>query len=280
MKLTREPNPKERREGILRYLNRAKDLQIIPNFWLSEGYLTKQSDVWLIDNGQLMWLQEGAWALFPPVEVEGVEPAPCCRLIGHPGLLKDGQELFIWSDFENYSAGERYEFLDWEYVYDPRHFYNMEGGKWAVFRKNSRKWPKDKDWEYNRAATPNKEVEALLVKWLDNKSEKEEIQDFDTMLNFLRNGERRGFLRYKNQLMGVNVWEYNGDYTMYRYCLTDPLEPFLNEFARLIFYLDVPPTKLVIDGGTLGNPGLERFKDKLNPIKKRPVYSKRFAARR
>jgi len=31
---------------------------------------------------------------------------------------------------------------------------------------------------------------------------------------------------------------------------------------------------LVIDGGVLDNPGLERFKDKLNPIRKRPVYTR------
>jgi len=64
---------------------------------------------------------------------------------------------------------------------------------------------------------------------------------------------------------------------MYRYCIADPDEPFLDEFMRLLFYQRNAAGKLVIDGGVLGRPGLERFKDKLNPVKKRPVYSRKMA---
>lgn len=246
--------------GVLQYLERARVLKIIPNFWLSREYLLIQ-DIQLNRSEGVIWLQEGEWAIFPPL------PVAAWHLCGG-----ECAGLQVWSDFENHSIGTVLEFLDWEYTYSPRHFDDMSGKKWAVFRKNSRKWPKDKEWRYVREPAPNKWIEALLLKWLESKPE-EAIQDEHSMLWFLLNGTSRAFLYDKDQLMGVNVWDNNAPYLMYRYCVTDPEEPFLNEFARLLFYQNAPDN-LVIDGGCLDNPGLERFKDKLNPVKKRAVYSK------
>jgi hypothetical protein len=50
----------------------------------------------------------------------------------------------------------------------------------------------------------------------------------------------------------------------------------LDEFVRYLFYTDreiLSKNKFINDGGTVGNSGLERFKDKLNPFRKRKVYS-------
>jgi hypothetical protein len=76
--------------------------------------------------------------------------------------------------------------------------------------------------------------------------------------------------------MAVNAWDENWQYINFRFCIIRQGEPFLDEFARWLFYTDgqiQAKNKLVNDGGTLGNPGLEHFKDKLNPVHKRKVYS-------
>lgn len=245
--------------GILRYLERARALDIIPNFWLSREYLSIQ-DVKVKDNGKAIWIMEGEWCVFPPLPLNSRQ-------------LNDGDcpPLRIWSDFENFSVGRPLDFLDWEYTYNSCHFRTMSGKKWAVFRKNSRKWPKGKEWSYTWQSAPENAVEDLLLKWLKRKSD-EDIHDEDSMLWFLTRGTMRAFLYDRDRLVGINVWDALAPYLMYRYCVTDPDEPFLNEFARLLFYQSMPGV-LVIDGGSLGNAGLERFKDKLNPIKKRKVCS-------
>ena len=252
--------------GLDDYLKRAKVLGIIPNFWLTKEYLSTQN-ITPRSNGKVIWLEEDDWAIFPPLPLWG-------KL---RDVSLDSPTLRVWSDFENFTIGEPLEFLDWEYTYDAYNFQVMKGKRWAVFRKNSRKWQKDKKWEYKPLLPGgnNKQAEALLVKWLESKPE-EEIHDQESMLHFVLKGSLRGFLFDKDKLVGVNAWDWNElhrTFLMYRYCVTDPDEPFLNEFARLLFYQSMPGW-LVIDGGCLGNPGLERFKDKLNPVKKRAIYSK------
>ncbi len=250
-----------------RYIQRAHELNITPNFWLGEEYvrflfLNPQS-VSMETNGKVIWIQEEDWAVFPPLPISG-------------GLTDDTEKycppLKIWSDFDNFALGEKMDFLDWEYVYHSDEFRNMSGKKWAVFRKNSRKWARNKDdWRYTEDLPRHADIRQLLYKWLDSRKN-EEIQDFEAMFHFLFEGSQRMFLFEKDMLMGVNAWDSNGSVLMYRYCLSDPDEAFLNEFLRLLFYLSMPG-KIVIDGGSLDNPGLEKFKDKLNPAKKRQVYS-------
>ena len=74
-------------------------------------------------------------------------------------------------------------------------------------------------------------------------------------------------------VLGLVGWDRNYEYTNFRYVLSRPGEAFLDEYARLLFYTDseIHRGLLVNDGGTLDNPNLERFKDKLNPISKRRV---------
>lgn len=243
------------------YINRARNLGIIPNFWLTKEYL-KIQDTRTVTTDKAIWIEEGEWAVFPPLPLHGplgdISP-------GLPAGLK------IWSDFANYSIGEHKMFLDWEYLYNPQDFQEMKGSQWAVFRKNTRKWPRGRAWGYSLTPPPDDEISQLLIKWLDSKGD-ELIEDYESMEWFAFKGFRRGFIYEKDKLVGINVWDANYPYVMYRYCITDPDEPFLNEFARLLFYRGIM-AKMVIDGGTLGNPNLERFKDKLNPVAKRKVYS-------
>ncbi|OQC75334.1 MAG: hypothetical protein BWX44_00065 [Spirochaetes bacterium ADurb.Bin001] len=246
----------------LQYLERAFQMTISPNFWLTKEYLSFQKDMVLKELKGWIWLQEGEWAVFPPLP----------SLDYTPSLVPP--KLKIWSDFGNYSLGSELEFLDWEYTYHSRDFSDMRGKKWAVFRKNSRKWPqRNNNWAYTVHAPPNKQIEALLIKWLCKKSN-EEIEDAETLLWFVFNGTRRAFLYHHEELIGINIWDecYFSNYVVYRYVIVNPDEPFLDEFMRLLFYQNVQA--YVIDGGVLGRPGLERFKDKLNPIYKRPIYSR------
>lgn len=251
-----------------KYFKAAKKMGIIPNFWLTKEYLNIQ-DIEIKQVDGLIWIQEGEWAIFPPLP-ENPE--------NQYNIIKKYPIMDIWSDFTNYSLGEPIEFLDWEYVYQSNNFKKMEGKKWGTFRKNIKKWPgKNKNWEYNMESPTTQQINRLLINWLEGKNE-EEIHDYESMLWFLHNGKNRSFLYCKGKLVGINVWDFNKQlnekYIMYRYCVTEPEEPFLNEFVRYLFYMGLKDS-LVIDGGSLGNPGLERFKDKLNPVLKREIYSKR-----
>ena len=251
-------------EQIHKYLQRARQLHIIPNFWLTQEYLSIQ-DAEFHNNGKVIWIQEDDWAIFPPL--------PLRHPLGDPGTLRElCPPLKIWSDFENYHIGDELGFLDWEYTYEPSHFADMSGGKWKVFRKNCRKWPRANPcWEYVPQIPPSKAIDRLLINWFLGH---DEIEDDNSLLWFVYNGKFRDFLYSAGKLVGINVYDVNSRYVMYRYCITDPDEPYLDEFNRLLFYQKLPPGYLVIDGGTLGSAGLERFKDKLNPIKKREVYSR------
>lgn len=242
------------------YLQLADSWGIIPNFWLSSGYLQIQK-VSIKTNNKLLWIEEDDWVLFPPLPLRGG--------------LNEYPKMRIWSDFANFSVGEKESFLDWEYTYYSDWFKpeRMVGKEWAVFRKNSRKWARGRGWRYSPHPPSNNAISALLIRWLESK-DNATIEDFESMEWFLMNGTHRGFIYDQDRLVGINVWEESGSFLIYRYCITDPEEPFLNEFARLLFYQSMPG-KMVIDGGSLNDPGLERFKDKLNPIRKRAVYSRR-----
>lgn len=250
---------------IQTYLQKAKELEIIPNFWLSEEYLQAQPNVRAESDGSFIWIREGDWVLFPPLQL------PRHKTIS----LDDCPPMKVWSDFANYAVGDPLDFLDWEYTYQADDFKQMNGGHWSSFRRNSRKWPRrNPDWVYtsDQPSVSDEEVETLLIKWLRGK-EKEEIQDHESMLYFLFHGNQRDFILKGDKLVGINVWDVSANHLIFRYCVTDPDEPFLQEFARLQFYLSVPG-HAVIDGGTLDSKGLEQFKDKMNPVLKRRVYSR------
>jgi len=251
-------------KGIDQYLARAHELKIIPNFWLTKEYLSIQKNMKLETGNGFIWLQEDEWAVFPPIPLFDIFDTV------KPSLPK----LKIWSDFVNYSVGEPIQFLDWEYTYYSTNFFDMRGGKWEVFRKNSRKWPRRNEgcWTYTTDVPPVPEIKSLLIKWLDNKKD-EEIADSESLIWFMFHGSNRAFLKRKSELVGVNIWDENGDWLIYRYCIADTEERFLDEFLRLLFYQSFPG-RLVIDGGVLDNPGLKKFKDKLNPVQKRLVYSR------
>lgn len=252
------------------YLKRAEELGIDPNFYLSEPYLNLAGAQCYTRLGWT-WIEEGDWCLFPPLPMTPL------------GFMTPPYDLRkVWSDFEGKHPNYYHStFLDWEYIFNPNNFNNLSGGKWEVFRKNIRKWPKQHpNWEYSTWFVGT-EVQELLGGWLEGK--KEEMQDAQLFIDFIiipqadsYNGIYRKFLYRDKKLVAINVWDENYKYINYRYCVVKSDEPYLDEFARYLFYTDheiQDKGKLINDGGSIGNKGLEAFKDKLNPVRKREVHS-------
>lgn len=247
------------------YLEILKRKRIRPNFWCSEEYFEKAG--WT-ENGLLdwLWVEDNAGkVMLPPVNTNGREK--------WRETIPSGID-FIWSDFLGYCIDNIAdpEFLDHEYVYNPLDFRAMTGKHWMTFRKNSRKWPRDKkDVYYMRSRSPSsKEVGEVFRDWLEMFQDGETLYDPEVMSRYVFTGRDRIYLWHKDRLMGINVWDTNHKYVNYRYCIHRN-EPFLNEYLRLLFYQNAQA--LVNDGGTLGSEGLKNFKDKLNPMFVREVRS-------
>jgi len=252
------------------YLIIAKQWKIIPNFYLSEPYL-ELTEAKCYEQNNWIWIEEEGMYLFPPLPLSD---AP----IGEFPIMK------IWSDFEmlgEFIVSNKFqsEFLDFEYVFNPSDFNNMEGKKWNVYRKNIRKWPRNHEkWSYNDVCLNEKEAHLLIGDWLIRKQQT--VQDGELLARFAffepNENIHRKFLYSGDQLVAINAWDENWFHINFRVCMVQRDQPFLDEFTRYLFYIDSAiqsKKKLINDGGTLGNEGLERFKDKMNPIKKRKVYS-------
>lgn len=247
------------------YLGTLMKKQIRPNFWCSEEYFEKAGwrENHLLD---WSWIEDPSGkVMLPPVNTNERET--------WKSNIPSGID-FIWSDFEGYNIQyiAESQFLDYEYIYNPLDFRNMIGKKWMVFRKNSRKWPRNKEDVYyiSHRVPSSREVGNLFKEWLEMFAEGDALYDPDVMSRYVFAGRNRVFLWVKDKLMGINVYDSNYFYTNYRYCIHRN-EPFLNEFLRLRFHFTAP--SLVNDGGVLGREGLKDFKDKLNPTTVREVRS-------
>lgn len=257
------------------YLQLLERGNITPNFWCAEEYFEKAGLEEYVD-GDVVLVVDGDWCVFPPIYIETASLAD--RWAG---------DRPIWSDFAEWSPDSNTynrKFLDLEYIYDPKAFLQMDGGKWAVFRKNCRKWPRRfenraglrYDWIGASPFNYRRAMDEVLRSWLDGMKEPdEEIQDDEALLKYLYHGKNRKILFDRNGIYGINIWDENYRYINFRWCLCRP-EDFLSEYMRLLFYLDpfiLDKYKQVNDGGVLDDPDLKRFKDKMCPSLVREVYS-------
>ena len=255
-----------------RYLDLLEHNGIFPNFWCSEEYFDKaglETDEW---HGIVKVFDKNfEGVVFPPMSEreESLVYFPLER---------------IWSDFESQGPlvgyGFKKAFLDLEFIYDPRNFLDMKGGKWATFRKNSRKFL-SRNSEHKFFYVPVREcdeieaqVKDLLIEWLEGRPESQEIMDDMVMVEYILHGDRRKVLiDSSGKVWGINVWDENYRYINFRYCICKE-GLFLSEYMRLLFYTDpdiLAKKKFVNDGGCLDNENLKRFKLKMNPIKMRKV---------
>lgn len=254
--------------SLSQYLNRAEELGIDPNFFMSEAYLSL-SNVKILQRKGYVYLQDRHWCLFPPIplgsdldRVEGIDRIWATFL----------DEMFVY-DMKEYS------FLDYNYIFDPQQFTRMEGHRWETFRKNSRKWIKlNAEWTYSHVRPAAAEAGLLIAEWLGRKQH--DVHDGELLARFAYFEESlpiyRKYLYRGKELVAINAWDENWKYINYRVCFVKQGEPFLDEFVRWLFYTDpeiIGMRKLVNDGGTLGNKGLEAFKDKMNPDSKYRIYS-------
>jgi hypothetical protein len=263
--------PIRNNEGVIDYLIEASKLKLVPNFFVSLPYLRFFGAKLVKDRGW-MWLEVPECpetALFPPIKIKDELGTHTV----HPPIAK------IWSDFSNYTMSEKHwvkATLDWEYIYDPFNFSDLSGGRWATFRKNIRKWP---GHQIQVSYTPNlddpKKLEWLLIDWLEKHPYTHDPELIAHMVLEAPDGVTRMFLYHEDRLAGVNVWDINWFHVNYRFCICWD-EPFLDEYLRYRFYTSPEIRdyqKPVCDGGVLDSKGLEKFKDKLQPIRKREVFS-------
>jgi hypothetical protein len=243
-------------------------MKISPNFYMSEPYLELSGAVCFSDWGRLS-IEADDVVLFPPVRYGEVD-------------LRN--EPFIWSDFGEAVDihNHNISFLDYQYIFDPKAFNNLEGGKWSVFRKNIRKWPRENpshEYSSNPPTNRNKSViEDLMMEWCI--IHKDDAEDARLVMDFVwlsRNPKiKRHFLYRNGELVGVNAFDENWKYINYRVCIVKATDAHLSEYMRYLFYTSdyvQNSGKLVNDGGCLGRKSLEIFKDKLHPLHKQKIYS-------
>ncbi len=237
-----------------KYLKILENNNIIPNFWCSEEYA--QLAEWeCTENGTRVFVKDK----------EGVPMLPSLPLY-NPIILTYEH---YWSSLPtcNNPYFSNDNFLDYNFIYDPKSFQDLSGGKWSVFRKNIKKFPRGKDnLVYEKFYGTQAGLEALSC-WLTNRKSDEVIHDDDVILKYVSDGRNKKFLFDNDNIYGVNIWDENYMFINYRYCFCQNL-PFLSEYMRYKFYTDpeiLNSGKKVNDGGSLDNSDLYKFKSRLNP---------------
>jgi len=224
-----------------------------PNFWMSEEYIELAQLRWLNCNGMLQGFKDEFDNWF------------------FPYYSTSSKQFYSFNNVTGFQNEEVGEFWDYEFIYDPKNFLDLSGGKWKVFRKNIRKH-QDKSWEYRKLEDSDvADAGALLLDWSCGKT----LFDPETFATFVLFGENRFGLFLDGELKGVNIADTNWKYINYRICF-DSGELYLNEFLRWKFYTSEwvqEQNKLVNDGGSLGSEGLYRFKKKLNPVDIKGIFT-------
>ena len=230
----------------------------LPNFWMTRQYVALANLSWMDCEDLCGWVDEEddeCWFL-PPLGHRGFETH-------HP--------VFACFPGERVVNGT---FLDHQYIYDAHQFLGLEGSQWKVYRKNIKKYPGRTDGalEY-RELIPQEykdEVGVLLERWCAGKV----LEDPETLVRFAFYGSWRWGLFRDGELVGLNIGDLNHLHAIFRYCIDDTT-PYLNEYLRHCFYTSgwAQTFRWINDGGDLGNPGLERFKRRLNPRSVLQVWS-------
>lgn len=246
-------------KNINHYLRQIERLKIVPNFWASKEHLIKSQAVWVEEKG-----------------LSGFKLEKDAKEWFLPPLDSWGQDYWTttyagWPDEHTLES----TFLDYQFIYNPQDFQDMSGGKWKVFRKNIRKYPKRINKPLLYITIHKGEFITPLSIMLDEWGQNRKVFDTNTFVRFVLHGDNRKGLFVDNNLVGLNVWDENYWYINYRCCI-DNGSPFLNEYMRYLFYTDVEiiqKHKLVNDGGSLGSETLYKFKQKLNPHQVMKIYS-------
>ncbi len=265
--------------GLAYWMNRLASLDIHPNFYCSLAYLTASG-------AQCYLTPDGDWAYV----VDADDGDPVCMFPPVPANDRVAAEVprdqwpalfgFIWSGFNGYPAPEGYEteLLDYQYIYDQRSVAAAEGAAYATHRKNARKWPNRTGHRLEaiaavRLAQPV--IQELCGVWLEERGG--DVEDVPNMLRYLLTPPPGGIVRALVDPYGypraIIAYDMNHRYINFRYCITRPGEPFLEDYVRSLFYASPAVqaqagTRLVNDGGMVDSPGLAQFKERLCPVER------------
>jgi len=247
----------------LDYLKAIEESQAIPNFWMSEEYITRK--------GLIIKETPRVWGLVEADDPDGPWFFPPFYCVNNaPGDLSTKWWAGIPGDIWEHN-GE--SFLDYQFIYDPRNFKTLEGHHWRAFRREAIKWPDShgaygKDYTYGCMFDSQEGVGDLLLKWAGDR----EVFDVEVMIDYALHGACRWGLWYHGELVGLNVADTNWRFVNFRYCL-DIGDENLQHYLRLLFYrspmiLNLAEKGVMVnDGGCLGDGGLETFKLRMNPIR-------------
>lgn len=255
-------NTRNNENLISAYWTLIKQLNLLPNWWMSAEYIDKSGLV-ETKTGPLEGFKspDGCGWFFPPLY--------------NSQRFEFSDEIFCGFLYEEEDEQSNHNFLDFQFIYSPKQFVSLQGSRWQIFRKNIRKYPKrcGGKIEYKKVEhiQHSKEVANLLIQWSANRK----LFDPKTITTFALKGQHRWGLFNNGCLVGLNVHDENPIFINYRYCIDDGT-PFLNEYLRHRFYTNpivLAANKLVNDGGCLGSETLKKFKLKLNPTKIYKVFS-------
>ncbi len=254
---------KKKNQGSL-YLRTIKNWKYEPNFFMSETYF-KHKDFKEYTKKGWVWVEDDITPVFPAL--------PYRFLRSSKSPITE-----FWASIHDcwINPTNRLKFLDYQYIYNPKSFLNMEGKEWAAFRKNSKKFPNRNLNTIYTEFRNDKSIRELLAEWMENNSSN--VMDAEFIAKCILYPSKADYIKYLysgDRLIAINYADENYKYINYRFLICRK-EPFADEYARFIFYTDPiiqNKNKLVNDGGCLGFEGLEKFKDKLNPVSKVKIYS-------
>lgn len=226
-----------------------------PNFWCSEEYFLKAG--W-----QVRW-HNGFYSVH---DQEGKTMLP---------MISRNFDVRIddcWAGFSSMVSLDN-PLLDYEFIYDPKDFFDLSGGKWSMVRKNLR-WAEKDAGEILFLTTKEEEPQEAetffyaLAKEIGDR----EWYDPEVLVKYMLSGRHRYFLRGMKTrcLYGILAYDYNPVFINFRYCLVAPEIRGLSDTARVAFYRTMGvmyPGILVNDGGSLGSDTLYRYKQRLNPVR-------------
>lgn len=238
---------------------------MVPNFWCSEDYF------------RWAGLEERMEANICTVFDDDIPVFPSFRV--GTGFIP-GES---WSDFFGMEdvPGFRREFLDYQFIYNPRHFLGTGRADKSGFRKNVSRLREGlgKDNLIYRKMLEDDQKAVLWVfeKWLqDRTGGTDEIHDSTTLVEALYSIPTNArVLIYRGEMIGFNVWDENYKYINFRYSFGRDI-PYLSEYLRWAFYTDwdiIASRKMVNDGGSLDSPSLYKFKERLGPVEIQKIYS-------
>lgn len=239
--------------------------RIFPNFYCSLEYFEKANWKVKSDGGH-------------NIQIVDSDDAPMLPAIS----LKEGK-CNINLDKE-YMAGfsgltSRGKFHDYEFIYDPKEFLSIEGGRWKMTRKNIR-WAKlDIGKSLYVSENPGnfdeKDIQNFLEKWGEKY---ENIYDPETLIKYILSGNNRIFFsgEKNKELFGIIAYDGNFNYINFRYCIVKEGIRGLSDLMRVLFYQMISAcyrNKLVNDGGSLDSDTLHKYKARLNPCQINKIWS-------